>query len=95
MTESEAMQDLISRYDCQFYQGEWGVHCYFKDITLIINFEEDIQKWGKGNIWKGSKQEWSTGEFAERRKLTTAELFNVLDIYLPKRTEISLFEVMA
>lgn len=89
MTESEAMKELIDRYDCEIYLSGWGVRCYHRNISIIIRFIENEQKWGNGNLWIGSKQDWSTGEFAERRRLTTNELFNVFDRYLPRRPEPS------
>lgn len=91
MSEKEAMQSLTDRYECEIYQGPWGVRCYNKSISVLIHFEEKIQKWGMGTIWEGNKTIWSTGEFAERRKLTTAELINVLDMYLPIKEQTTLF----
>lgn len=91
MTQTEAMQYLIDRYDCDIHEVPWGVAIYYKNIYALINFEEDKQKWGKGTLWHGSRTEWSTGEFAEHRKLSTEELFNEFDKYLPRRTEITLF----
>lgn len=91
MNATEAMQELIDRYDCEVYQSPWGVHIYHGDFHALISFEEKIQKWGNGTIWNKSQQIWSTGEFAERRKYSTIELLNIFDQYFPKRTEISLF----
>ena len=41
-----------------------------------------------GNLWIKNKPEWTTGYSG---RLETQELINVLDRYLPKKTEISLF----
>ena len=87
MTEAEAMQDLIDRYDCEIRQTPWGVHADYKDVHLLISFDEKLQMWGNGTIWIKSNVEWSTGEFAVIRKYKTKELINVLDRYLPIRME--------
>lgn len=91
MTQTEAMQELIDRYDCEIYETDWGVNLYHKKIHALIRFEEAIQKWGSGNVWISGKQDWSTGEFAEYRKYTTDGLFSVFDGYFPIREEIKLF----
>ena len=91
MSEQEAMQQLIDRYDCEIYQSPWGVNAYYREVHLQISFEEALQKWGNGNIWVKNKQVWSTGEFARSDKLTSQELFALLDTYLPKKAQMSLF----
>lgn len=90
MTETEAMKILQDRYDCEIRRNDWGVHIYYKSIYMLISFEEDIQKWGKGNMWNGSRQIWSTGEFKESRKLTMEQLMNVLDEHIPVKEQIGL-----
>ena len=88
MTRKEAFKEMMDRYDCEVYDCAGDLHIYYQNIYVSIGFWEDIQKWVYGNLWIKNKPEWTTGYSG---RLETQELINVLDRYLPKKTEISLF----